>query len=228
MRALALAAALFGLVLTPASATGSYPRPQGASPLRISLVPAFERCDDPNTRHAAPPASDACNPPRPLSRELTVGTPSLNGAAAQSVGHLRIDVIAGDPATPADEADLGLVLEITDVRRSGSLSDYDGELRTVATLRVTDNLSGPAGSDDATVADFPLSFDSACAVTDDETLGATCATNTTADALSPGFMSEGRRSVVKVGEVQVLDGGADQDTGTDPNDVFAWQGIFLP
>lgn len=231
MRVLTLAAAaVIGLVLSPISAaTGQgYPRPQGATPLRISLVPAFERCNDPNTRHAAPLAFDACNPPRPLSREVTVGTPNLNGAAAQSAGHLRIGVIAGNPATPADEADLGLVLEITDVRHSGSLSDYDGELRTVATLRVTDNLSGTAESDDATVADFLLEFDSACAATGAETLGATCATHTTAEALIPGFMREGGRSVVKVGEVQVWDGGPDRDTETDPNHVFAWQGIFLP
>ena len=39
-----------------------------------------------------------------------------------------MDVRAGNPATPADEADVRLVLGLSDVRNAGDLSDYTGEL----------------------------------------------------------------------------------------------------
>jgi hypothetical protein len=78
--------------------TGGYRRPRAATPLRVPLVPAFAPCSDPNTRHAAPLAFDACNPPRALSEHLTVGTPGANGEAPHSVGHMRIGVTVGDPS----------------------------------------------------------------------------------------------------------------------------------
>ena len=74
---------------TPAalSATGTivdddfagYPRPQGASPLRVSLVPAFAECTGPNRTHGPPLASPSCNPPAQSSDHLTVGAPDANG-----------------------------------------------------------------------------------------------------------------------------------------------------
>ena len=48
--------------------TSGYPRPQGATPIRVSLVPAYKECTSPNVGHAAPFAFEACNPP-----ELVLG-----------------------------------------------------------------------------------------------------------------------------------------------------------
>ena len=53
--------------------TFAYPRPAGASPLRISLVPAFNKCTAPNREHGPPLAHPSCAPPQPGSPNLTVG-----------------------------------------------------------------------------------------------------------------------------------------------------------
>ena len=51
-------------------------------------------------------------------------------------------VLAGNPATTEDEADVRLVADITDVRRTSDLEDYDGELEVRTTFRLTDRLNG--------------------------------------------------------------------------------------
>ena len=55
-----------------------------------------------------------------------------------------------------------------------------------------------------------------------------CHTTTTADALIPGAIKEGRRSIWRLGQVVVYDGGSDGDTATADNTVFARQGFFVP
>ena len=40
-----------------------YPRPKGASPMRGSLVPAYEPCTAPNRTHGPPLAFPSCAPP---------------------------------------------------------------------------------------------------------------------------------------------------------------------
>src|SRR5207247_5162988 len=98
----------------------AYPRPQGATPLRASLVIAYAPCTSPNRQHAPPLAVGSCAPPQQRSSELTVGTLDANGNAANSIGSVRFDVAGGD----VREA-----LSITDVRRKGDLSDSTGELQ---------------------------------------------------------------------------------------------------
>ena len=100
-----------------------YPRPKGATPMRASLVPAYNQCTSPNRVHGPPDfpgnASNpdgSCNPPAQTSGQITVGTPDANGAAANSVGFVRLSVINGNPATTADEADVRYQVSITDVR----------------------------------------------------------------------------------------------------------------
>ena len=56
-----------------------YPRPVAASPVRVSLVPAYTPCGSPNRMHGPPLAQPACNPPAPQSQQLTVGTVDANG-----------------------------------------------------------------------------------------------------------------------------------------------------
>ncbi len=56
-----------------------YPRPRGASPLRVSLTPAYKSCSSPNSVHGAPLAGPSCTHPVPASSYLTVGTFDANG-----------------------------------------------------------------------------------------------------------------------------------------------------
>ena len=41
----------------------AYPRPVGATPLRVSLVTAYDECTAPNRTHGPPLDSPSCNPP---------------------------------------------------------------------------------------------------------------------------------------------------------------------
>ena len=66
-----------------------FPRPAGASPLRASLVPAYNACTSPNRTHGPGLAFPSCNPPVRSSGPLTVGTPDANGFAANSVSSVR-------------------------------------------------------------------------------------------------------------------------------------------
>jgi hypothetical protein len=53
--------------------------------------------------------------------------------------------------------------------------------------------------------------------------------STTMDAVMPGAVPEGKRSVWQLGQVTVNDGGPDGQAATDGgNTLFAQQGIFIP
>jgi hypothetical protein len=213
---------------TVVSGPTGYPRPKGASPLRASLVPTYTQCTSPNRFHGPPLASPSCAPPIQRSQYLTVGTPDANGKASNSVGFVRLTVQPGDPLTTDDEADAGIQLSITDVRRSTDLSDYSGEVELSSVLRVTDRYNGTSGTEAGTVVDFPFPVTIPCSTTADPAIGGTCAITTSYEAVVPGAVPEGKRSVWQVGELQVSDGGADGDVQTLPNTLFARQGVFVP
>ena len=63
----------FGPAWQPVPQPG-YPRPAGASPLRVSLVPAFERCDAPNRTHGPPLSFGSCAPPDARAGFMTFGS----------------------------------------------------------------------------------------------------------------------------------------------------------
>ena len=214
-----------------------FPRPAGASPLRVSLVPAYQECSAPTRVHGPPLGFASCNPPAQRSAHLTVGTPDANGAAATSVGSMRYEVHAGAPGLPED-SDIPLKFSFTDVRcrvsivtcTGGALSDYTGEIEVTTDIRVTDrnNASIPGGgSEAATVIDSTLAFVAPCTATAGAT-GATCPLNTSANAISPGLVRDTKRMLIAMSQVQVNDGGADGLVATTPNAVFAVQGIFVP
>jgi hypothetical protein len=198
-----------------------YPRPRAASPLQASLVPAYQPCAAPNRAHGPPLAFGSCQPPAPESSALTVGTPDANGRPAAAVGTARLGVRVGDPHTSADEADVNLQVSATDVRERPGLGDYTGALSARVTLRITDRgsaLLAGGGTEPATVSDLPLDIPVQCAATPTES-GATCTSSTTVDALIPGAVPEGRRSIWALGQVEVY----------DPDDhTFLRQGIFVP
>jgi acyl-homoserine lactone acylase PvdQ len=208
-----------------------YPRPQGAGPLRVPLVPAFSACSSPNRQHGPPLAYGSCNPPAERSDYLTVGTPDANGNPANSVGSERFTVFPGNPSSPTDEADVNVDFSLTDVRRASDEADYTGQLQSVATVRITDrdnDESAGGGTDPATVSDFPFPATVPCTATVDTSVGATCELHTSFDALVPGAVREKDRSVWQLGAIQVFDGGSDGLASTSPNTLFARQGVFVP
>jgi hypothetical protein len=159
---------------------------------------------------------------------LTVGTLDANQKPAQSIASIRFDVKQDNVNTPAVEADVGLDVNMTDVRLKSDLSDYSGELLASTTLRMTDKLNGSAPVDAGTVQDVPFSFPVSCTPTSDTGIGSTCSTSTTADAILPGMVVGHARSNWHVGAVQLFDGGADGDASTTPNTLFADEGYFVP
>jgi hypothetical protein len=196
-----------------------YPRPRGATPLTVPLVIAYRDCTSANSVHGAPLAYQSCKPPIPASDWLTVGTPDANGQPAKSIGSVTVKALTGDAL---------LALSVTDVRNKSGLGDYAGELEVSLDLRVTDKLNGSAPIDPATVANFPFDYKSTCTTTSDTTVGSTCSVNTTADAVVPGAIAAGARTIWEVGTVQVFDGGSDGDVDTLPNTLFERQGVFVP
>jgi uncharacterized protein len=210
------------------SVLDGYPRPRGATPLFIPLVPAYKSCSAPNSSHGAPLSFPSCNPPDLESQFLTVGTPDSNGQGVKSIGSVLFGVTLGDEGTSEDEADLRITVSLTDVRRQTDLDDYSGELEANPTLRITDRQSGAAGDEPATVSDFAFPVTVPCAGTADTTVGATCAITTTVDSVLPGTVSEGKRAIWELGQIEVFDGGSDGLASTEDNTVFARQGIFVP
>jgi hypothetical protein len=161
------------------------------------------------------------------SGSLTVGAPDVNGEAASSVGSAKYKVVAGTPGGP-DDSDVVFAFRLTDVRQQGTLADYTGQLQATTTVRITDRLSGPSVTETGTGSDLDLPVTVPCAATGSTTVGATCSISTTFDAVTPGLVPEGKRSVWELGRVRVNDGGADGVVATAPNTLFATQGVFVP
>ena len=222
-----------------------YPRPRGASPLVVSLVPAFQQCTSAsaNSVHAPPLAFPSCNPPVQTSTYLTVGTPDANGQAANSVGSVRITAIPGNPSTPANEADIALSASVTDVRCMHLTlcastipgAAYQGELDVQASVQITDRDSrgsaiGPStfSPKDRYITDPFLHFPASCAQTDDPSVGSTCLGATTLNAVVPGAVQEGQRAIWELGQIQVFDGGADGVAQASDAKLFMDQGVFVP
>ena len=170
-----------------------YARPKGASPSNIRLVPAYKPCNSPNMSHGPPLSSGSCGPPVQESNYATVGSPDANGAAANSVGVMTLKAVGESPIDPnnGDQADVQINASITDVRsKANPTNDYAGQLRGVATLRITDRSNGPNLGDSATTIAVPLPFTLPCATNGDPSIGSSCNVATTADALMAGAVLE--------------------------------------
>ena len=205
----------------------NYVRPKGATPFRAALVPAYRPCTSPNRTHGPALTFPSCAPPQQVSPQLTVGTNDANGKPAASIGSARMDVIVGDPTTSADEADVQLVVSITDVRKRSDLSDYTGELSLAPLVRITDRYNGPSQTEPATTQDALFDVTVPCAATAGDD-GATCSVSTTFDAVTPGAVPEGKRAIWALDAIEVTDGGPDGQAATPPNALFARQGVFVP
>ena len=214
-----------------------FARPKGGPSLRASVVPAYQGCAAPTHVHGPPLASPSCSPPAQRSPRLTVGSPDANGAPATSSGFVRYSGKIGTPGLP-DDSDIVMAFSLTDVRckiamtpcEAAALSDYTGELQVLSTIHVTDRFSAAApggGSDAATMTATPFAFIAPCAATATAE-GARCAITTSANALAPGFARDGKRMLIAMGRPVVEDGGTDGIVATEPNAVFAVQGVFVP
>ena len=238
---LALAGTALTMLLVASVASATHPRPKSASPVTVSLVPAYTACTAPNRTHGPPLAFPSCNPPVQSSNSITVGTPDANGAAANSEGFVKLEVIVGVPGPP-DDSDVFITSSITDVRcKAGTTAcgsanaadgaDYTGGLQGNATIRITDHYNAIAaggGTDPATVVDIPYPIAAACAATASTSIGSACTANTSANAAVPGAVKDGKRANIEVGQITITDGGPDGIVGTTPNTLFAVQGIFIP
>jgi hypothetical protein len=216
----------YGLVLLR-QVGGAYPRPRSAKRLQVSLVPAFRECAAPDRVHGPPLGFGSCEPHQ-RSPELTVGTPDANGFPADMIGSARFSSLAGNPATPANEADVAIDTSILGPRRRATRFDYTGQLLVTADVRITDRGGASRPGEHVTVEDVPLSVTVPCIDTDETARGSECSIMATFNALMPGAVVEGNRAIWQVGAVEVHDGGPDGNVRTEPNDVFATQGVFVP
>jgi glucose/arabinose dehydrogenase len=214
-----------------------YARPRGATPQTVSLVPASNQCRTSNRTHGSPLSYASCAPPTQASGNLTIGTPDVNGAAANMTGQVSL-VVCKSPGCAS--ADVMIRASVADVRclpgeaACGAAnafpgSDYTGELQASVRLRITDAKNGASLTDPATTVDSPFRVTVPCTATAaDTTTGAGCVVNTTANAVIPGAVTGGGRTIWQLGQVEVYDGGTDGDAETDGNTVFLRQGLFVP
>ena len=199
----------------------AYPRPKGASPMQVSLVPAYNACTSSNTTHGAPLAFPSCTPPAQSSAYLTAGTPDANGRPVRMNAALKLQVLTGD---------VRITAHLNDVANQ-DLTDYTGSLRAQLPVRITDkwNTPHPGGPGAATTQPFVYGFTIPCVANAGTTTGSDCDIATTMNALAPGTHADGRRAVWQLGQVRVFDGGADADGSTTAdNTPFAVQGVFIP
>jgi hypothetical protein len=234
---LALAFGALAIMGAARFAGASHPRPAGATPLRVPLVPAYKQCTTPDRTHGAPLAAPSCRSPAQASSFLTLGTRDTNGAAARSFGFMLLKVV---PHTCCPPPDVVISGDITDVRcKAGTAAnvctganaadgpDYSGELQGDSTLRITDHNSGPNANEAATVVDIPFPVSMTCGSTSDTAIGGTCSVTSSAVAVVPE-LAEPARAVVEFTQIRIFDGGPDGQISTADNTLFEVQGVFVP
>jgi hypothetical protein len=233
---ISIAVGVAGLLIATQIAGATHVRPKGASPVRLSLVPAYNSCASPNRTHGAPLAFPSCSPPVQSSNFLTVGTPDSNGAGANSVGFLLLKVKTTSPedilfsGTVSDVRCLpATAASVCSSANSADGPDYSGRLQANATIRVSDHYNGPGLDEAATVQDIPFPINFNCANTADTSVGGLCTVDNQGPVVCPECgVQEGVRTVVGIGQFEVFDGGADGEINTSGNTVFLRQGIFIP
>jgi hypothetical protein len=152
------------------------------------------------------------------------------------VAFVRYSVLAGDPSTPADEADVSISVSITDVRNHPSGSDYSGRLLVTSQLKITDNANSAEMPEPGTTQEQPFQFPVQCNPTADTTRGGECNVTTTYDAIIPGAVTEILRAIWALGQIQVKDAGPNgtgyaacpPTCGDGDETVFLRQGVFAP
>jgi hypothetical protein len=177
--------------------------------------------------HAAPFSVTSCSPAAYLP-----GTIARLGM--KSFGAVQLFVIPGDPTTPADEADYGFFVNLTDVRAGSATGpDYTPnpsgpDVTLAAKWRITDTRNGPSSTDSATVSDFEFGVPVDLGASEDTNSGSECYVATSADAIVPDAIREGGNTVIDVFRVMMRDSGADGIRGNADDRQFAQQGSYIP
>ena len=207
-------------------------RPGSGTPLRVPLVPEYAPCTSPNAAHAAPLDLAACTPSVLESSQLRTSS------VGRGNNFVKMTVLPGDPGTAADEADIALTAQVTDVRIQSNGFDYTGQVLLRADLRQTDRANEPFTTSAGTVEDFGMSVPIDCTAQAEVGLGSSCSLATTLDTLVPGFAKEGKRTILSALSVSVLDAGPDANVsppsgcppacGTGDESVFMREGVLLP
>jgi len=180
----------------------------------------------------------SCAPPSAESQTLTTST------VGRGSGSVRLKVLVGDSATPADEADVEIHVSAYDVVCAtsstacpgGAGSDFDGSVAIQLPMRVTDKRSSVFEGVPATVADTTLALPAGCVATPASIAGGTCSLATTVDTLVPGFAREGRRTIIQSAPISLTDPGPDGGLGPDcpptcstgDERVYLRQALFVP
>jgi hypothetical protein len=242
-----------------ALATHVHPANNGALKLTFTVVPAFKACTTGTTgTHGSPLAAPSCATTASSAESATLTTG--NGTVFKSTSSFLIQVFCTNGAAPpcsaaaGDQEDVKLQATATDVRCKSTIAtnatlcpsanasggkDYAGQTQGNATIRITDhfNTAGAAScssttSCSATVVDLPFPVTGFCAATPGDTsIGGTCTTTTTADAVVPGaggVVKEGKKANVEIGQIVVNDGGTDGLASTAGNTAYERQGIYIP
>lgn len=223
---------LWGLDWQPLP-VNSYARPKGAARQRIALVTAYERCAAPDRVHGPPLAFASCSAPQMTSDEITVGTGDSNGLPAKNRGFLIMSVLVGNPQVSGNDADLRVELFVDGLFDKSTLEPYAGEVQARFEVRITDkdNTPHPGGPGAGTTVAIPFEMTAPTCVlgapgTPPE--GTACVMVTELSALLPGAVKEGGRAIWELDDVELWDGGPDGDADTEPNTLFARQGVFVP
>jgi hypothetical protein len=188
--------------------TGIYPRPQGASPLRVPLVPSFVSCTASNSTHVTPFDKPSCTPPQQESSQLTTGLGNQNAFANFTVYCNGTPTVETPPCsgTPGDQVDVRLVLMTSDVRKRSDGNDYVGKVILQSDVRMTDRSNDVGAGGSGTAVDTPFSIPVDC-LANAGANGSNCNLTTTLDTIVPNFARELKRSVISLGAVRLLDAG---------------------
>jgi hypothetical protein len=206
----------------------AYMVPGSANSLNVSLVPVMKQCGTGGNpaiaKHAPPMAIGSC------TGVVTTGTAHVG---ANNVSSASITVVPGNFLTAANEADIQYVVSATDVRSTSKTGpDYNPnasgpDLTFDARLRITDSRNGTGQTDAATMVDIGFGVPVDCVVTGGSD-GSNCNVNTTANAVNPGSIVEGKDMVIQAFRYFLKDSGPNGIRGDVDDKLFEQQGWFSP
>ena len=228
-----------------------FPRPKGATPTRLSLVPAYGQCTSPNRIHGPPDfpgngsnPDGSCNPPALDSGILTIGSPDANTKAANSTSDVRFRVVAGAAGTAGGlQRDLEIIVNDVFCRATnaacpgGALSDFTGKLLVSARIRLTDKYNGSPLVESATTQDFDLEIPVQCVATADRRRWQLLDQLRRSTHPAGRGARHGKRAIWSIGSVKVLDpgpngtgfgAGCPTTCGDGDETVFMRPGVFVP
>ena len=125
-----------------------YPQTERATPLRVSLVPAFNSCGAPTPDATARRlAFPSCNPPAQSSGFLTVGSPTRTIGGQLRSARGRVHRVPGNPSTPADEADVNVTVNVRTCATRPASPTTPGRSEVDSTVQITDRVELQAAID---------------------------------------------------------------------------------